>query len=391
MMKKVGILALASAASAHTLFTTLFVDGKNQGDGTCVRMPHDSSTATGPVYPITGDDMACGRDGHKAVAFTCPVPHNATLTFEFRMFPDASRPGVIAPEHKGPCSVYLKRVDDMYSSSADNGAAGHGWFKIWEDGYSAASGTWCVDRLIDRKGLLSVHLPAGLPAGYYLARPEILALHNAASGDPQFYTGCAQIYVLQGPEGALRIPDGLGVSIPGHVSADTPGLKFNLYGKAPPVKYPIPGPRVYMPPARPLATNQVGHVRGSVPKDCLIKNANWCAKAVPAYSTEAGCWASVKRCYSQSQACWDSAPPTGDVNCKLWQAYCKELEKQCGGGGSGNFVGPVEFKAKETMAAVPGEIPEPWNGDALAAAATTAAATTKTKTEAGPGAEETGE
>lgn len=52
---------LGSVASAHTLFTTLFVNGENQGDGTCVRMPRDSATANGPVYPLTGDDMACGK------------------------------------------------------------------------------------------------------------------------------------------------------------------------------------------------------------------------------------------------------------------------------------------------------------------------------------------
>lgn len=66
---KFGILLLASVANAHTLFTTLFINGKNQGDGTCVRMPRDSSTANGPIYPITGNDMACG----KSVPISSPV------------------------------------------------------------------------------------------------------------------------------------------------------------------------------------------------------------------------------------------------------------------------------------------------------------------------------
>lgn len=57
-MKPLAVLALAGAASAHTLFM-LFINGVNQGDGMCVRMPHDSSTANGPVRPVTGD-MACG-------------------------------------------------------------------------------------------------------------------------------------------------------------------------------------------------------------------------------------------------------------------------------------------------------------------------------------------
>lgn len=53
-------LGFASAASAHTLFTTLFVNGDNQGDGTCIRQRKDWAEATHPVYPITGDAMACG-------------------------------------------------------------------------------------------------------------------------------------------------------------------------------------------------------------------------------------------------------------------------------------------------------------------------------------------
>lgn len=56
----VNILAFAAAASAHTLFTTLYIDGKNQGDGTCVRMPKNGATGTAPIYPIDGDAMACG-------------------------------------------------------------------------------------------------------------------------------------------------------------------------------------------------------------------------------------------------------------------------------------------------------------------------------------------
>lgn len=54
-------LGLASVANAHTLFTTLFIDGENQGDGTCVRQPTDAATANGPIYPVTGDVMACGE------------------------------------------------------------------------------------------------------------------------------------------------------------------------------------------------------------------------------------------------------------------------------------------------------------------------------------------
>lgn len=295
-----------------------------------------------------------GRDGNKPVDFTCPVPHKATLTVQFRIYSDGSRQGAIAPGHLGPCAVYLKKVDDMY---ANNSAAGPGWFKIWEDGLDTASGKWCVDRLIASKGLLSVNLPTGLPAGYYLVRPEILALHNAVDGDPQFYVGCAQIYVQQGPDGPLNIPDGQSVSIPGYVSADTPGVKFNIYKKPLP-KYTIPGPKVFIPQGKPSSSSTAKQAQGGIRVDCILKNANWCAKQVPNFSTEDGCWAAVKNCYNQSKTCWSSAPPTGSANCKTWQDYCKKLESGCD---SGQTKGPAEFKGKEIMAEVPGPIPKPWN------------------------------
>lgn len=52
---------LALSASAHTVFTTLFVDDVTQGDGTCVRMPMDPVQCTYPVDGVTSNDMACGK------------------------------------------------------------------------------------------------------------------------------------------------------------------------------------------------------------------------------------------------------------------------------------------------------------------------------------------
>ena len=48
--------------AAHTVFTTLFVDDVSQGDGTCVRMPSNPSTATFPINDLASDDMACGKN-----------------------------------------------------------------------------------------------------------------------------------------------------------------------------------------------------------------------------------------------------------------------------------------------------------------------------------------
>ncbi|KAH7275224.1 hypothetical protein MRS44_006554 [Fusarium solani] len=346
------VLGLASVANAHTLFTTFYVDGKNQGDGTCVRQPEDAATANGPIYPITGDVMACGRDGDKPAKFICPAPGGAQLTFHFREAPAYHRPGAIAEGHKGPCSVYVKKVDNILTDSA----AGAGWFKIWEDGYDVKEGTWCTDRLRANNGLLSVDLPTGLPSGYYLVRPEVLALHNAPAGDPQFYQGCAQIFIENGPSVPLQVPEKYEVSIPGYVNKDTPGLTFNIYEK-PLGEYPIPGPDVWVPTSEETGTKQTQKY-GVIPSDCLVKNGNWCAKPMAKYSGQEECWAAAKECWSQGDVCWKTAAPSGGANCEVWSDYCKEMNNQCE---NKNFEGPPKFTGKEVFAK-PGPIPAPYDG-----------------------------
>lgn len=104
------------------------------------------------------------------------------------------QPGSIDPSHKGPCAVYMKKVDN---SAASDNAAGNGWFKIMEDGYDSTAGKWCTEKLIPNDGHLAATIPDDLAAGYYLVRPELLALHQAdkTPPDPQFYVGCAQIFL----------------------------------------------------------------------------------------------------------------------------------------------------------------------------------------------------
>lgn len=63
MMLKSLSLALfgCQMMAAHTLFTTLFVNDVSQGDGTCVRMPRNPSTATAPITDLASEEMMCGK------------------------------------------------------------------------------------------------------------------------------------------------------------------------------------------------------------------------------------------------------------------------------------------------------------------------------------------
>jgi hypothetical protein len=267
--------------------------------------------------------------GTKGVSRVQPVKDGALLTFEIRSWPDDPSKERLDRGHKGPCAVYLKKVAD---ASTDK-AAGDGWFKIFDHGYDSDSQKWCTDKIIDNNGLLSVNLPKGLEGGDYLARPEILALHAAKDGDPQFYTGCAQIFLQS--SGNL-VPETT-VSIPGYVKYNEPSTDFDIYN-TPASEYVVPGPKIAKLKAAGAKKSSVSvQTTGLKPEGCVMENANWCAKEVQSYTDEKGCWAAAEDCWAQSDVCYDSAPPTGGKNCKLWQQKCTDIGAQCK---AGNWVGP---------------------------------------------------
>ncbi|KAI3332119.1 glycosyl hydrolase family 61-domain-containing protein [Xylariaceae sp. AK1471] len=354
------VASLAVSTNAHTIFTTLFIDDATQGEGTCVRMRLDPDQCTSPVEDVTSDDMACGVDGQKPVAFTCPASAGGKLTFQFREWANAAQPGALDLSHKGPCAIYAKQVKDM----ASDDAAGSGWIKLWDDGYDATTKTWCTEKLIDNKGLLSFEIPEGLPAGYWLFRPELLALHEADKGDPQFYVGCAQVFVESSNTAALNVPADRSVSIPGYVHATDPGLTFNIY--TPSFPYPLPGPKVFtVPPPKNgevdttslLVPNQT---QGLIPANYIVKNANWIGVEVPDYKNENGCWASSENCWTQAGTCYNTAPPTGDAGCRALEKKCNAIQDLCS---DGDFVGPPNKGKMLTVKepASPASIPRPVN------------------------------
>lgn len=153
-------LVHAPVTFGHTILSRFYIDGQSQGDGTCIRVPVDTRPSTDPITDLASDDMACGTifpsppvsqritafklrvrlgfDGTSGANFTCPSSAGATLTFEFRIWPDAREPGSIDSSHRGACSVYVKPVDDILTDRA----AGPGWFKIWHEGYDEDEDLW---------------------------------------------------------------------------------------------------------------------------------------------------------------------------------------------------------------------------------------------------------
>ena len=235
-----------------------------------------------------------GVNGETGVSRIASVKAGSSLTFEWRDWPDASRSGSIDISHKGPCAVYMKKVAD---SSARNNAAGGGWFKIMEDGYNSVAGKWCTETLIANNGLLSASVPEDLAAGYYLVRPELLALHQAdkTPPDPQFYVGCAQIFLSS--SGSATPPNT--VAIPGYVNMNTPAMTYNIWTV--PLKLPFPsfGPPLYTSnhTKRSLKARTMSQTIGLKPEGCVMENANWCGFMPPSYTDASSCYIVRMFCY----------------------------------------------------------------------------------------------
>ncbi|KAL8824691.1 MAG: hypothetical protein Q9191_004882 [Dirinaria sp. TL-2023a] len=348
------VIAATGAVNAHTAFTNFFVDNVPQGDGTCVRMSDNIDQATFPIRPIgavTSNDMACGVNGQSGVARVCPANAGSQLTFEWRDWPDGSQPGSIDTSHKGPCSVYMKKVDNAVTDTA----TGDGWFKIFEEDYDSAAGKWCTEKLIPNDGHLSVNIPKDLAGGYYLVRPELLALHQADKSppDPQFYVGCAQIFLKSTGTAAPKDT----VSIPGYVHMTDPAMTFNIWNQ--PMKLPFPqfGPPTYTGSSKrdlDVRDSPAEQTIGLKPAGCIMENDNWCGMTLPSYSDADACWKASSNCWAQAKTCYDSAGPTGSKNCHNWEDYCDSVQASCKGSAKGPPSAASYMPAKPSMLSSPG-------------------------------------
>ena len=172
---------------------------------------------------VTSQDIVCNSATN---TFTTPYPPTkviqaaagASITVEWHHTLDGLVPtdgdDPISASHLGPTIIYLAKVD----SALNTNTAGLKWFKIFEDGLDS-SGKWGVQRMIANKGKVPFKLPACIPAGQYLMRAEIIALHAAQSyPGAQFYMECAQLQVTGGGSAQPST-----VSFPGAYKGSDPG------------------------------------------------------------------------------------------------------------------------------------------------------------------------
>ncbi|KAF8661362.1 hypothetical protein AX16_001456 [Volvariella volvacea WC 439] len=234
------LAAFVASVSAHCTVWGVWVNGVDQGDGrnTYIRSPPNNN----PVKDLKSSALACNVNNRgRNPGLESIVPRSVSVRagdlFTFEWYHDIRNDDIIAASHHGPVAVYI--------APASSSGSGPVWTKIFEDAWD---GTWGVDRLITAHGQHSVIIP-DIPAGDYLIRAEIVALHEADalySQNPlrgaQLYMSCVQITVTS--NGSLSLPGG--TSFPGSYTDSTPGIQFNLYlGGPPPSTYVAPGPAVW--------------------------------------------------------------------------------------------------------------------------------------------------
>ena len=200
------------------------------------------------------------------------------MSFEFRIDPRDKTSEGIQEGHRGPCAVYMKKVDDATEATAN----GDGWFKIFHEGYDLENDKWCSDTLRENGGFFHAQLPDNLQGGDWLVKAEMLALHAAGNGEPQFFTSCAQIFLES--DGDLLPADT--VSIPGYVKPEDDSVTYNIYKKE--GEYTLPGPDILEDFVSSGEAGPEEQTSGLKPEGCMLEAGNYCL-VLEDYSTKEEC------------------------------------------------------------------------------------------------------
>ncbi|KAF2727493.1 glycoside hydrolase [Polyplosphaeria fusca] len=201
-----------------------------------------------PLVPanLTTRHITCAKNNSPA-NLSAPITAGSSLTVKWYMagqpFPRSHHGPVIdyIAACNGPCSK-VNPLDLKFVKIAQLG-----WLST--DGPESA-GYWATDKLIDANGTWAIKVPAGLKAGEYVVRNELIALHNAATAIGQgpyyeygaeFYPQCVSIKV--GGAGTKTISGG--VAATSFYKGNESSLAINIWASANHADYIVPGPAVW--------------------------------------------------------------------------------------------------------------------------------------------------
>ncbi|KAL2758922.1 glycoside hydrolase family 61 protein [Sodiomyces alcalophilus JCM 7366] len=242
---------LASQAAAHGYLNAVTLDGTTHHAFNAARPDHSgigwSYTAVdeGPETDIYDPDFVCRQNA-------APSPHHGdisrggTVSFHWTSDDKDLNPYGWAPSHKGPIMTYIAACP--HGDCTNLHKSGLRWTKIDHKGLVAGpasnSGYWATDALRDNGGVDTISIPYAIAPGNYVLRHELIALHKAHEGVPEFYPQCVNIRITGHPGGDdLRAA---GVPARDLYRQGDPALYgYNLHRDEAESYYNIPGPAVY--------------------------------------------------------------------------------------------------------------------------------------------------
>lgn len=270
----VALAAIAPMVSAHYFFDTIVIDGKEASD------PVRSNTRPAKYNPTkwvnTRDDMTpdmpdfrCNKGAFTFAGETGTAEVKAGSKVAMKLAVGATM------QHPGPALVYMSKAPTTAKEYEGDGE----WFKIHQESVcdknkDFTKDAWCTWD----KDRIEFTIPASLPDGEYLIRPEhigmsVISLIQAKdtnfrnrcarcrgwrsrillhvsqafsflsyfcySVNTDMIFSCAQVKVVGGGNGS----PGPTVKFPGAYKKDDPSFNFSIWNGY--KEYPMPGPEVW--------------------------------------------------------------------------------------------------------------------------------------------------
>lgn len=270
----IATLAAVAGVSAHGFVDKVTVGGKTFSGP----LPFSKNNAASPIrkitttFPITSANdanMNCGIGAVPAAQVAAANPGDK-VTLSWKSGENKNWGHSI-----GPIMTYLAQVPAGQTADKFN-TRNAKFFKIDQTGQTGGAGTGWVQAGIKGGKTYTLTLPSDLPAGDYIMRHELIALHFAQKKDgAQFYPSCIQLRV-GGGSNAPKAISAQTVSFPGGYTANdkslfVPDLFKNNF------VYTFPGPPVVksLGAASTKSTMNLGNStiieEGSEPESCDSK------------------------------------------------------------------------------------------------------------------------
>ncbi|CAE6455701.1 hypothetical protein ACGC1H_005799 [Rhizoctonia solani] len=237
----IATLAAVAGVSAHGFVEKVTIGGKSFSGP----LPFSKNNAASPIrkitttFPITSAndaDMNCGKGAVPAAQVAAANPGDK-VTISWKSGQNKNWGHSI-----GPIMTYLAQVPAGQTADKFN-TRNAKFFKIDQTGQTGGAGTGWVQASIKNGKTYTLTLPNDLPAGDYIMRHELIALHFAQKKDgAQFYPACMQLRV-GGGSNAPKAISAQTVSFPGGYTANDKSLFVpNLFKNN--FVYAFPGPPV---------------------------------------------------------------------------------------------------------------------------------------------------